>query len=340
MSNRYTKEKFIAKAKMIHEKDDYDYSKVNYINCYTKVTIICNVVENGIKHGEFNQTPIMHLKNHGCHKCGKNKDMLYANNVILNHGKEFVEKAIKVHKNKKYDYSKVNYINSNTKVCIICNKIENGIKHGEFNQTPNRHLDGRGCPKCANNIKLTSEIFIEKARKIHKHKNYDYSKVNYINCHTKVIIICKNKYKNGKEHGDFSQTPNSHLNYKGCPKCNESYGEKLISNILIKNDINFINEKTYKNLKSINNNYLRFDFYLPDHNILIEFDGRQHFDKKYYNQHYGKYEQNNYDKLKKHDKMKTKYCKKNNIKLIRIPYYKGSKVEEILDFNLLFKKAA
>ena len=116
----------------------------------------------------------------------------------------FITKAKEKHGNK-YDYSKVNYVNAHTKVCIIC------PIHGEFWQTPNTHLNGRGCPKCSSNKKMTTEEFIGRAKKIHGDK-YDYSKVNYVNAHTKVCIICP-------IHGEFLITPSNHLRERGCPKC-------------------------------------------------------------------------------------------------------------------------
>lgn len=120
---------------------------------------------------------------------------------------DFIVKAKKIHGNK-FDYSKVEYINSKTKICIIC------PKHGEFWQTPNKHLSGHGCPKCCKNgVKLTTQDFIEKAKQIHGDK-YDYSKVDYINNHTKVCIICP-------KHGEFWQLPMVHLrlNSGNCLKC-------------------------------------------------------------------------------------------------------------------------
>ena len=117
---------------------------------------------------------------------------------------EFIEKATKIHGDK-YDYSKVEYVNNHTKVCIICSE------HGEFWQTPHSHLCGKRCPKCTKNYKYTTKEFIEKAIKIHGDK-YDYSKVEYVNAQTKICIICP-------EHGEFWQTPHSHLEGKGCKKC-------------------------------------------------------------------------------------------------------------------------
>jgi very-short-patch-repair endonuclease len=134
-----TKEEFIEKARNVHG-DKYDYSKVEYKNYTTKVCIICP------EHGEFWQKPNNHLSGYGCKKCA---------NKMLSQTKrsskeEFIEKARKVH-NDKYDYSKVDYINGKTKVCIIC------PKHGEFWQTPNKHLCGEGCPGCKE-TKLEKEV--------------------------------------------------------------------------------------------------------------------------------------------------------------------------------------
>jgi hypothetical protein len=95
----------------------------------------------------------------------------------------FIAKAIKIH-GTRYDYSNVNYINAKTKVTILCKT------HGEFNQTPSNHLNKYNCQKCSNNLKFNTEKFIEKAKQINGDR-YDYSKVNYINTDTQVIIICK-----------------------------------------------------------------------------------------------------------------------------------------------------
>ena len=121
---------------------------------------------------------------------------------------EFIRKAKKIHGDK-YDYSKVDYVNSRTKVCIIC------PKHGEFLQLPYKHLSGHNCQCCNLRRKNTTADFISKAKEIHDNK-YDYSKVNYVNNHTKVCIICS-------KHGEFWQTPHNHLCGNGCSKCSLKY---------------------------------------------------------------------------------------------------------------------
>ena len=131
---------------------------------------------------------------------------------------QFIKKSQQIHNNK-YDYSKVEYINNRTKVCIIC------PEHGEFWQTPHSHLSGCGCCKCKydqskQRLLLTTEDFINKAIQIHGDK-YTYSKVNYIGAEEKVCIICP-------KHGEFWQTPSGHLSGYGCPKC---YDERRGANL-------------------------------------------------------------------------------------------------------------
>lgn len=123
---------------------------------------------------------------------------------------EFITKASNIHNNK-YDYSLVEYINSQSKVTIIC------PEHGSWEQKPNNHITGYGCPTCADvergknkTIKAASE-FTTKATLIHNNK-YSYELVEYQNSNTKVKILCP-------VHDVFEQRPNDHLNGKGCLRC-------------------------------------------------------------------------------------------------------------------------
>jgi hypothetical protein len=106
----------------------------------------------------------------------------------------------------KYDYSKAEYLNSKTKMCIIC------PEHGEFWQNHNKHGSTKqGCPVCAGKQVGNAKEFTEKAKEVHGDK-YDYSKVEYIKRHKKVTIVCP-------IHGAFEQIPTNHLRGKGCDKC-------------------------------------------------------------------------------------------------------------------------
>ena len=234
---------------------------------------------------------------------------------------EFIKKAREVHGDK-YDYSKVEYINKRTKVCIIC------PIHGEFYQLAGDHMRGHGCRKCGSDkvadvCRYDKITFIEKANEIHNHK-YDYSKVEYINANTKVCIICP-------EHGEFWQTPASHLCKRGCPKCKISHGELFIENYLKSIDINYISQYPITMDKSINSSGVAYiDFYLPDYNIFVEYNGRQHYMPiEYFG---GKL---NLERQLKRDNYVRDYCKDNNIKLIEIKYdMKDAEIKNLIG-NLL-----
>jgi len=229
---RKTTQEFIEQAKKVH-KNLYDYSKVEYINNQTKVIIICKI------HGQFLQTPIHHLSKKGCPLCKGNRKKTT---------KEFIKDAKKIHKNT-YNYSKVKYINNQTKVIITC------IKHGDFFQIPSSHIYKKaGCPICAvenrkNKSTKSVKEFIEQANFIHQNR-YDYSKIKYINSLTKIEIICK-------KHGSFWQTPSNHLKGKNCKKCSI---EKM-ADTKQKGSENFIKEAKkihqntydYSNIEYINN---------------------------------------------------------------------------------------
>lgn len=120
---------------------------------------------------------------------------------------EFINKAKEIH-NYKYDYSLVEYINTRTKILIICN-VCNTI----FEQGPSRHLLGQGCKVCIiNNRRLTTDIFIKRSKEIHNN-NYDYSLTQYIDIKTKVNIKCN------ECNVIFEQFPNNHLDGCGCKNC-------------------------------------------------------------------------------------------------------------------------
>lgn len=285
---KLTTEIFITRSKLIHG-DKYDYKLTNYIDSHTKVKIFCN------KHKIiFEQLPHNHFK-YGCLLCGKESK----NNILSMSFETFKDIANKIHNNK-YEYNFSVYVNNHTKIKILCKK------HGIFEQLPKNHINKKyGCPVCSKNKKMTTDEFIIKSKEIFG-LIYDYSNVTYINSNTKVKINCL-------QHGVFEVTPNNHLCKKyGCPTCKQSKGERNISNFLDKNNINYI--KQYKFDNCIDKRKLPFDFYLPDYNTCIEFDGEQHFR---INNTWG---EKSFLQTQKHDLIKTNFCSKNNIKLIRIKY--------------------
>ena len=288
---------FVEKSKSVHG-DKYDYSLVEYKDGKLKVKIICPV------HGEFEQVASNHLTGRGCQKCGhKNVNLVSVDN------ESFINESNKKH-NYKYDYTKTNYVNSVTKVRIIC------PEHGEFEQLPFNHLVGRGCGRCGKSKKIDLNYFIEKSNQIHNFK-YDYSLSEYKLSRVKIKIICP------IHDIIFEQTPNHHMKGVGCPICSESVGEKTIRILFEKNNINFVRNKKFENCRY---KYpLSYDFYLPESNICIEFDGKQHFEAIEY---YGGVK--NFEEQLIRDNIKNEYCKDNNIELIRIRY------DELIEDKLSF----
>lgn len=320
MNNKLvTKTERIIKFNNIHGENRYNYELVpENFGSKMKIPIICEKThENGSKHGIFLQRTDCHQKGQGCSKCYGNEK---------SDKEKFIKKAltIKKHKDKNYNYDNFIYKGHKTKGEIFCPK--NG--HGLFLQTPGHHLEGVGCPKCANEsigefFRLTKDDVIKRAFEIHKN-DYDYSLIlEYRLIGIKLPIKCN------KCNVIFWQSAKSHTTDKhGCPTCSESKGEKTIRHFLIKNNINFIRQKKFNDCISCNSNRkLSFDFYLPELNLCIEYDGEQHFKSIEY---FGG--ENTFKTIQNNDNIKTNYCFNNNIKLIRIKYTEN--VEDKLNAEL------
>lgn len=313
-TKRKTKEIFINDAINVHG-NKYDYSKVEYINQLTKVCIVCP------EHGEFWQTPKSHLNGHGCRKCGNyiskivntgRSHKAYANKIIYT-TESFILKANEIHGGV-YDYSKVNYKNLTTPICIIC------PEHGEFFQRPLEHIKQKsGCPKCANIKRYnkfvgSKETFVEKSTKLF-HGFYGYDNVNYFNNKTKVLITCP-------KHGDFLCTPQNHLKGRGCPICkSESY---VYENRLYMFLTSFINEEDI--IRQFKTDWLSknksLDFYIPKYSLGIEHQGAQHFESIDFLGGSEKYE-----KVKNLDTEKYNECCNNNVTILYFTYEKYLNIE-------------
>lgn len=287
------KEGFIEQANKVHD-NKYNYSLVKFSKGIYKESIICP------EHGEFIQTRANHLQGKGCSKCNPKIGVKLTT-------EEFVKRANEIHGDE-YDYSQVYYKSNKDKVVIIC------PEHGEFKQEPRNHLVGYKCPACQGNKKITTEDFVERANVVHDDK-YDYKLSNVNSSRGKVKIICPT-------HGEFKQVVDSHLRGHGCPKCNESKGEKLIKWYLDKVGIEFEQEKTFDGCIDVRK--LRFDFYLPEYNSCIEFDGIHHFEVIEYGE--GKLK----DTIKK-DRIKDKFCQDKKIPLLRIKYTDIDNISKLIE---------
>ncbi len=234
----------------------------------------------------------------------------------------------------RYDYSLVDYRGSEINVLICCSI------HGRFTQRPNNHLNSKeGCYRCGKNRaglnhRLSQEEFIRRANKIH-HNFYNYNTTEYVGSFIPVTITCP-------IHGNFKQQPNDHLFHEtGCKQCGYinrmSKGERHIAHFLTKHNIIFIVQHTFADLKALDNTTpLRYDFYLPNENILIEFDGPHHIEPTTYPGTTRDSAVITHERTVTYDIMKNDYAKKKGMQIIRIPFKELKNIYQILQ-TILFK---
>ena len=308
--SRTTKEEFVNEGTTIHD-GKYTYDNFIYTNIHEKSYITCK------DHGDFLQSATVHIHQKcGCPRCG-----IIEQTAPRTHTKDiFIEKAIEVHGNK-FDYSLVNYINMNTYVSIICNTCKN-----IFNQTPDSHLGGDGCPECSIRKKKDTPSFIEAAKNIHGNL-YDYSLVDYVNSTTRITIICS-------IHGNFLQTPVKHLMGRGCQDCTILKNERIVRSVLDDFNIKYISQY---NIHLSNAKYAkRVDYYLPDHNLIIEYNGQQHYGPVRFNGQTKKQADQSFETQKQRDAQIRQYCSDNNINLLEIDgrKYKNEKLKKFVSEQL------
>jgi hypothetical protein len=244
---KLTQEDILEKFRNTHG-DKYNYDKVIYINSNTKVIITCQI------HGDFEQTPSHHANGTNCPKC---------NGTIPLTNEEFIKRSKEIH-GERYLYHLVNVISTGDPVSIVCQI------HGVFNQIVGNHIYNKhGCPYCAGNVPLSTELFIERSKLINGDKyTYDYTII--AGAHNKTIITCV-------KHGNFKQTPANHLNKKeGCPKCSDvlTYSKVQIQwlnciAIYYPSIQHALKEGEYK----IENSRYSADGYVPEINTIFEFHG-------------------------------------------------------------------
>lgn len=306
--NVKSNKQFINECKQIHG-EKYMYNTTEYKGNSNKVTITCPI------HGEFSIWPKHFLNGYGCQKCRNKKVFRKVNKKDKLNSETFIIKAKDIHGNK-YDYSKVNYVNNRTKVCIIC------PEHGEFWQTPESHLKGHGCKLCShkklsNSKKIDYKDFVEKANKVHNNKYaYDKTDLDKRDNKGRVTITCP-------IHGDFLQRIAPHLQGQGCPKCSQSHMEKALLRLFKENNIEYCYQQKFEWM-----GLLSLDFYLPQYKLAIECQGRQHFQEI---SHFGG--DKGFAIIRENDIKKKKLCNEHNIRII---YYATDK--RLNDDNFLGDK--
>ena len=243
------------------------------------------------------------ISGHGCPKCSGN---------IRKTTEEFINELKEINS----DIEVLGeYVNNKTKIKVKC-RVDGYI----WEMTPKHLLHKHGCPKCYNDkrgddLRKTHEQFVNELKAVNNNVEI---LGEYIDNKTKIKVKCK------KCNHTWNATPNNLLTKcSGCPKCNISKGEKRIAKYLDSKNIKYKTQYRFKDCK--NSRTLPFDFYVPSLNVVIEYDGIQHYEIIDY---FGGLDMFIYTKI--HDTIKTIYCKENEIKLIRIPYWDFDRIEEIL----------
>ena len=305
---RWSKER-IEKEGFERFGNRFDYSKAVVTTKDAKVDIICNICGT-----LFQQSPNAHIHSlqGGCPTC-RYKYVAQNEKVSFD---EFVRRATKVHGDK-YIYDENLFVDMHSNVGIVCKE------HGLFYTLPHNHLKGNDCPICGNkkiseSLTLSKDDFLQRSCKIHGDK-YDYSLVDYKSSYEKVKIICP-------KHGVFEQTPHNHWKGEGCPICKKSLGEERIMRFLSQHKINHVRQFKINNDNLFcKNKNIYVDFFLPDYNTIIEYNGKQHYKSV---KIWGGKEA--FLHQQERDMALRQYCKEHKIRLVEIPYTEFNNIEEIL----------
>lgn len=245
-----------------------------------------------------------------CNNCGMQTTW---NKLRLSY--EEVKKFIEVISKSNCKLLSTEYINNSSDMIFLCSCGEEFVT--TFNNFSNHNK--RQCNKCSKKYRYDKDTYREK---IHELYQNEYTVLgDYINANTPILI----------KHNDcdfqWFVTPCEIIRRNICPSCNKSIGEKRIVKYLKINKINYKEQYTFDDCR--NKFLLPFDFYLPEYNLLIEYDGEQHYKPIDF---FGGRERFEYQQ--QNDNIKNNYCKQNNIRLIRIPYWDFSNLEDILQHEI------
>lgn len=328
VENQLVKIRWSGNNKKYYESKGYEYTKCGDFflaktedlpkRCSAKVKVICDYCGKEYEKSWYHYQETVDSKD-----CCKNCKTLKKNETtLLARQESLYSKVLDCCNKKGYKLvtQKEEIKNNKTYIKYIC------PKHGIHSMRIANLESGKGCPECIHekHREVYKTSCNEVVKRIEDCGGILLNKEDYINQSTKNLkVICPNcgntfitSLRNFTQHGG-----------QACDKCcdNESIGEKKIKNYLENNGIYFKQEYWFQDCRDVKP--LPFDFYLPNQNIIIEFDGRQHFEETKHFRH-------SLETVKKHDEIKNKYCHDNGICLIRIPYTKMNKIEEILENEL------
>ena len=298
VSNHKTHENFVREMKSINPH-------IAFITKYiaAQKDIKCKCLIDGY---EWTSKPNRLLRGANCPRCSRKERYTH---------EEFENRVHEISPNIEF---KEKYLGANRK--ILCKCTTCGY---EWYGRTSHLLRGVGCPKCKGLTK-THQEFIEEMSL--KNPNIEILSTYTGNKH-KVLCRCK------IDNNQWYASPNALLRGTGCPRCSSSKGETKIEQYLINNNIKFEKQRSFKGCKDVH--HLPFDFYIPNQNIAIEYDGEQHFRPVKFG---GKNDYNSlvrFEGNKRRDNIKNEYCKNNHINLLRIPYTELNNIEKILTSKLL-----
>jgi hypothetical protein len=252
-------------------------------------------------------------------------------NKSINYRDTFLEKSSKMHKDI-YGYSNIPaFFKYDTWVDITC------CKHGVFSQKARTHASGSGCQQCAKDVhhekvynksRHTLDQFISKSQLVHGNY-YNYSNTQYVAQMKKLTIICP-------KHGPFDICANNHIHGSGCNKCKRSRGETLINEYLIARSVLYEVQKGFEDLRvpdasEKSFNHPKYDFYVPGNKLLIEFDGKQHFEPVNFRGITNDEAKRLHERTRYIDQIKNVYATEHGYNLLRIPYTEIKQLSSILD---------
>ncbi len=324
----YTNGEFIEKLRAVYG-DDYDYSEVNYLNNRTPVRLKCN------KHGDvFERLPSNLLKGWGCPSCNKEQGKTWVNTVVCSYdpqrrndrwtAKRFVEESKARFGDDTFDYSQCVYKNNDTPVTLVnkqSGKVFSVLPHEHLRHDENYYGERIYYQGTTDAEKI--HFIVKRIRENVNHKVY--VQMQHIKDSRKTIkCICP-------VHGVFYTNLTRIYNGVCCPECQkptgESIGERNVRKYLTDKGIVFLQEYHIED-KGYFENFARVDFYLPDDNIFIEFQGEQHYGIGNETVSHGR---KTFKEQKKRDDSLRKYASDNHIELIEVPFFFRNHVKDYLD---------
>lgn len=296
--NSLSAEEYIRK---LHELSPHIDPLDSYINAKTPIRHYCN-----IHSMEFVAAPDRVLRcKCGCSECGRESFERKMVKPYKTYQMELADRRSNIQCIGKYSRA----TNAALHRCLVCET--------EWMAEPREILLGHsGCPQCRSNRRRTHAEYVTELERA----NPDIEVVeSYINSYTSILHRCK------KDGNIWKAAPFNILhNGTGCPKCNESRGEKAVRSYLETHQVIFVPQKIFKDC--INKRKLRFDFYLPEYNTVIEYDGEQHFMPVDW---FGG--EKCFKSIQQRDDIKNRYCDTNGIRMLRIPYFEYRNIENAIN---------